>query len=113
MAKNRYRDRVREKDVERYLSKNMIKLGGLSYKWRAIDNKGVPDRICMLPWMGVFFAEVKTADGCTTRLQEYMFEKIKNAGGAVYVIYGHEGVDKLVQHLNKIRDGNIPANATP
>lgn len=103
MAKNAHRNRIREKDVEDYLIKNIRKIGGMCEKWRAVDKRGVPDRIVILPWMGTFFVEVKSSDGTTTRLQEYTFVKIRNAGGAVYVVYGHEGVDKLMDEILTIK----------
>lgn len=97
--------RPRERDVEKYLSKKIYKLGGLCYKWRAQDNKGVPDRVCMLPWIGLFLVEVKAAGGSTTRLQEFTFNRMKKAGGAVFVAYGHDGVDALVEFMLKTREG--------
>lgn len=64
-----------------------------------MDNIGIPDRLCMTPWMGIFLVEVKKLNGSTSRMQEFTFGRIKEAGGVVFVVYGHEGVDKLVDYL--------------
>lgn len=96
--------RPRERVVEKYLSKKIYRLGGLCYKWRAQDNKGVPDRVCMLPWIGLFLVEVKAIDGSTTRLQEFTFNRMKKAGAIVFVTYGHDGVDALIEYVLKLKE---------
>lgn len=93
-----------EKDVENYLKQKIKERNGLCYKWRAQDRKGVPDRVCVLPWMGIFFVEVKTERGKPTKLQEHTFEQIKEAGGVVFITNGKRGVDKLMIFLDNWRN---------
>ncbi len=95
----------KERRVETYLTKKIKELGGLCYKWRAVDISGVPDRVAMLPWMGIFLVEVKTKNGKTSRAQENMFAQMKEAGGVVFICQGIEGVDKLIEFVIKVRDG--------
>lgn len=95
--------KIRERDVEKYLKQQIKDLGGACYKWRAIDHKGVPDRVCMLPWMGIFCVEVKMLGKQPSKIQEQTFEDIKNYGGAVFVVSGKEGVDALVEYLKRFR----------
>ena len=93
-----------EKVTENYLKLKIKELGGLCYKWRAKDVRGVPDRICVIPWMGIFFVEVKTLNGETSKIQEHTFQKIKNAGGLVFIVQGMPGVDKLTELIMRAKD---------
>lgn len=92
-----------EKRVEKYLKHKIEERNGLCYKWRAIDNRGVPDRVCMLPWMGIFFVEVKTLTGKASKAQELIFEKIKESGGIVFIVQGIPGIDKLMEFVDGIK----------
>lgn len=96
-----------EKDVEKYLRSRLRNLGGQCYKWRAIDNKGVPDRVCVLPWVGTFFVELKRLGGKPTKLQEKVFNDIKDSGGVVFVVQGMEGVDALIDYVDQFRLENL------
>lgn len=95
-----------EKIVEQYLVSRIKAIGGKSYKWRAVDHKGVPDRICILPWMGVFFVELKRLGKNPTALQLKTFEDIKRAGGIVFVARGKEGVDMLIKYVIDLNPDN-------
>ena len=69
-----------------------------------MDISGVPDRVAMLPWMGIFLVEVKTREGKTSKMQEHIFESMKDAGGVVFICQGMEGVDKLIEFVLKVRN---------
>lgn len=92
-------DHKRERLVEAYLVKSLKDIGGKCYKFRAIDNKGVPDRVCMVPWLGMFFVEVKTLRGRVSAIQEHVMNEIKQHGGLSFIVYGTEGADKLIEYL--------------
>lgn len=92
-----------EQRVERYLKQQIEERNGLCYKWRAVDTRGVPDRVCMLPWVGIFFVEVKTLNGKTSKSQEILFENIKESGGIVFIVQGIAGVDKLMEFVDGIK----------
>lgn len=97
----------RERDVEKYLRSKIKSMGGACYKWRAIDHKGVPDRICILPWMGIFFVEVKRDGKRPTPIQSHTFDEIRDSGGAVFVVEGIEGVDAMVEYVYRFKlEGN-------
>lgn len=93
------RESQRERLVEQYLTKKIREIGGKCYKFRAIDNKGVPDRICMVPWLGMFFVEVKTRRGVVSPIQEHVINEIKDCGGLTFIVHGIAGADKLVKYL--------------
>lgn len=94
----------RERDVEKYLVKQITKCGGKCLKWRAVDTGGVPDRICMLPWMGIFFVEVKAIDGKLSKKQRHMFGEFREAGGATFIACGKAGVDELIKYVEGLKE---------
>lgn len=96
----------RESKTETYLRKKINEIGGLCYKWGSKFNTGVPDRICIVPEIGVFFVEVKTLTGATSKIQEQVFQKIKKSGGTVFITQGDQGVDKLMEFLELMRRKN-------
>jgi Holliday junction resolvase len=88
-----------ESAVERYLIKRIKRLGGQCYKWRAIDNKGVPDRIAVIPGFGMVGIEVKSSTGKLSPIQSYVVNTIKKCGGTCVVVYGRQGVDTFISSL--------------
>ena len=88
-----------EKEVEKYLVREIKKLGGVSFKFISPGNAGVPDRIVMLPNGRVVFVELKTDKGKLTKLQESQIRKISGLGAEVKVLYGIEGVKKFINEI--------------
>lgn len=111
------RENERERSIEKYLTKGILNLGGKCYKFRAIDNKGVPDRVCVVPWIGMFFVEVKTRKGRVSPIQEHVINEIKDAGGLTFIVHGIAGADKLIEYLSQLKhrvddldsQGDLPA----
>jgi len=94
---------VREKDVDQYLVKRVHELGGLCSKWEGV--LGAPDRIVMLPGHDVVFVEVKSATGKVRASQLAFHEKMRKAGGKVYVLRSKEDVDSwLHDHMLSAHD---------
>lgn len=90
-----------EKDVERYLKKQISKKGGLSLKWTSTV-RGVPDQIICLPNGETIFVEVKKPDGKTRKLQDRMIWKLRDLNQPVFICYTKMQVDKLIDDLTKI-----------
>lgn len=88
-----------ENKVESYLHKRIVQLGGTTRKWVSPGWDGVPDRIGFLPSNIIFFAEVKTLNGVLTVRQSREIETLQSFDCDVYVVYGEDGVDKLIDHL--------------
>lgn len=88
-----------EKKVEKYLVREVKKIGGVSFKFISPGNAGVPDRIVILPTGKVVFAELKTDKGKLTKLQESQIRKISELGAEVKVLYGIEGVRKFINEI--------------
>lgn len=89
---------VRENKVERYLDKEVAKLGGLTRKWVSPGRDGVPDRIVIINGV-VWFVEVKTIDGATSEVQKREHQRLRDCGGDVTTIYGNAGVDMFIRDL--------------
>ena len=89
---------TRENKVETYLDTEIKKLGGITRKWTS--TRPVPDRICMVPDVGMFAVEVKTVDGrWSSDGQKREFDRINEHGGRAFIVYGHEDVDKLIKRV--------------
>lgn len=88
-----------EKNIEAYLTKQITKLGGVCVKLQG--TKGLPDRLCILPGNQIFFVELKTKTGRTSKIQEYTIRKLKNLDCQVFIINSKEGVDYLCYMIIK------------
>lgn len=86
-----------EKEIEKFLVKEIKKLGGLCYKWVSPGNAGVPDRIILLPNRPVVFVELKTDKGKLSRLQEVQIKKLRNLNASVYILHGLEEVKEFIK----------------
>lgn len=86
-----------EKDIEKFLVREVKKLGGLCYKWVSPGNAGVLDRIVLLPNRPVMFVELKTDRGKLSRLQELQIKKLKAITEHVYILRGLEEVREFIK----------------
>ena len=66
---------MRESEIEKALVEAVKDMGGKSWKFKSMNNRGVADRIVALPNGDTWFIEVKTKGGKMSPLQE-MFEGI-------------------------------------
>tara|TARA_R110000737_G_scaffold230712_2_gene244219 strand:- start:3125 stop:3508 length:384 start_codon:yes stop_codon:yes gene_type:complete len=89
---------VRENKVEKYLDKEVQKLGGITRKWVSPGRDGVPDRIVIIKGK-VFFVEVKTTDGKLSDVQCRECNRLDKAGADVTVVYGDDGVDWFIARV--------------
>lgn len=87
---------VRENKVERYLHKQVEKLGGTTRKWVSPGYDGVPDRLVFFTGLPIFLIEVKTVDGELSEAQRREHGRLKGHGCAVYTVYGSQGVDDFI-----------------
>ena len=87
---------MRERDIEKYLTKQVKDIGGRAYKFQSPGNAGVPDRLVLLPGGRTIFVEMKAPGKKPTTLQLSQIRKIKNLGHTAIVIDSKEGVDKFI-----------------
>ena len=88
-----------EKEVEKFLVREVKKIGGVSFKFISPGNAGVPDRIVILPTGKVVFVELKTDKGKLTKLQEVQIKKISDLGADARVLRGVEGVKEFINEI--------------
>lgn len=92
-------NRLSEKYIESHLVTNIELLGGKCLKWVSPGNKGVPDRIVIMPNGRVYFVEVKRPGGIISPLQEYWKREIEKLGFSHYFINSMEDLHAFIQTL--------------
>lgn len=89
---------ILEKDVEKYLKKEVKKLGGKALKFTSTE-KGVPDQVLLMPNGNTVFVEVKKPDGQLRKNQIKMHQTFKQLNQEVYTVSSKHEVLLL---MNKI-----------
>ena len=59
-----------EKDIEKYLVRQVKQMGGLALKFVSPSMAGVPDRIVMIPKGAMYFAELKRPSGKAEKIAD-------------------------------------------
>lgn len=90
---------VLEKTIEAYLVKRVREIGGIPYKFTSPSNRGVSDRIVVLPKGGVWFVELKRPGGKLTRLQEMFADTMHVMGQRYACLWSKEEVDRWIGQL--------------
>lgn len=91
-----------EREIEKKLTAEVKKLGGVSYKFISPGNDGVPDRVIFLPGASPFFLELKTETGRLSPMQKVQLKRIIGAGDSdelCGVAYGLRGVGMFLDAL--------------
>jgi hypothetical protein len=82
-----------EKEIEAYFVKRVKALGGYSYKFRSVTQRGVADRIACLPGGQTWFVELKKLGGRLSPLQEIFAEQMAATDQHYAVLWSKEDVD--------------------
>jgi hypothetical protein len=82
-----------EKEIETHFVKRVKALGGYSYKFRSVTQRGVADRIACLPNGQTWFVELKKPGGRLSPLQEIFAEQMAATGQHYAVLWSKEDVD--------------------
>lgn len=88
-----------EKDIEKYLTTQVKKSSGLSYKWQSTIT-GVPDRIVILN-QKILFVELKTPTGKISPRQLVVFDELGEAGFPVHILRSKDDVNDFVEQALK------------
>jgi hypothetical protein len=91
-------DRVAENQPEGRLASQVLKLGGLTFKWKPVV-AGLPDRIVILDGQ-IYLVELKADDGALSPIQKIIHKKIIKRGVPVYVLTGKRGVDEWLMAVS-------------
>jgi hypothetical protein len=89
-----------ERDIEAYLVKRVKALGGMAYKFVSPSNRGVADRLVVLPGQ-IWFVEVKQETGRLTALQALFMEQMKRMGHNAIVVWSKEEVDAFIATVSR------------
>ena len=92
---------MRERDIEKWLRRQVESLGGLAGKFTSPGNDGVPDRLAVLPGGLIYFIELKTDRGRLSPLQVWQQDRLRQLGVNVAVI---KGMDEAVEFIEEVRD---------
>jgi len=85
-----------EKDLETRCRLLVEKRGGKLFKWKSPGNKGIHDRIVVLPEGYVAFCEFKKPSGRFQPLQPYWQKWFRERGHRTYVIDNYADFMKIL-----------------
>ena len=88
-----------EKLIERKLVDAVKAKGGICVKFYSAYQRGVPDRIVLMPQGRVYFVELKSTGKKPTKLQELFIGKLRSLGFIVEVI---DTIEMLTEFVNRI-----------
>lgn len=89
-----------EKVIEKKLTLEVKKLGGLPLKFSSSFFTGIPDRIVLMPKGKIYFVELKLEGKKPTPRQVIVIEQLRNLGFKVFVI---DTSQKLKMFLDEIQ----------
>ncbi|UTG84518.1 VRR-NUC domain-containing protein [Bacillus paranthracis] len=87
---------MRESEVEGYLVKKIKQIGGLAPKWVSPGQRGIPDRIVVLPNGITLYVEMKAPGKKLAPLQELWAKRLTKLGHKAYMIDSKEEVDNFI-----------------
>ena len=68
---------MKESEIERHLVWAVARAGGVTYKFKSPNNRGVADRIVCLPDGSTWFVELKTKGGRLAPLQRLFADEMR------------------------------------
>lgn len=89
-----------------------LQLGGRAVKL-APTEKGLPDRMVLLPGGRVYLCELKTVSGRTSAAQDLWHERSAQLGTRVQLLVGRAGIDKWVREKAQEIDAGPPTREMP
>ena len=89
-----------EKTLEARLVREIEARGGMALKYTSQFHRGIPDRICLLPYGLTYFVELKSTGKKPTKLQVHAMQKLRELGNYVIVIDSTEGLDDFLNNVD-------------
>lgn len=90
---------MREREIERKLVEAIKRAGGIAPKFTSPGYDGVPDRLLLLPYGKLAFAEVKAPGGKLRPLQVRRKRQLEALGFPVYRIDGPEQIGGIIDEI--------------
>lgn len=82
-------------------------MGGEMMKWVSPGNRGVPDRIILLPGGLIMFAEFKDDGGEVSSLQRYWQRRLLSMGFRSVIVDGMGQAHFLVDAIRQARESGV------
>lgn len=90
-----------EKDLEARLVSEIKKRGGMAVKLTSQFQRGLPDRVVLLPFHTITFVELKSSGKTPTLLQYRTHEALRKLGFYVAVVDSSASLDDLLRWLDE------------
>ena len=90
---------MREKTIEKKLSDEVKKRGGLAPKFTSPGFDGMPDRIVLMPGGRMAFVEVKAPGKAPRPLQEARHRMLRHLGFRVYVLDDESEIGGILDEI--------------
>ena len=90
---------MKEAEIERYLVREMRKLGATVRKVQWIGVTGAPDRVVLLSGFRMFWVELKAPHGKVSMRQIREHRMLRDHGQIVHVLRSKQEIDFLVAGL--------------
>lgn len=88
-----------ERQIEKFLTDNVKKIGGLSVKLNSSSFSGLPDRMILMQKGRVYFVELKAPGKKPRPLQTLVHKTLNDLGFKVYVIDTKEKVGEFINAI--------------
>lgn len=93
---------MQESTIEKWLVREVRKLGGIADKFTSPGSPGVPDRIIVMPGGKIYFVELKAETGRLSDIQIYQRKRYREVGADVRVI---KGMDQAREFIEEVANG--------
>jgi hypothetical protein len=90
---------MRESEIERHLVWHVNRLGGVAYKFKSVNHRGVADRIVCLPGGQTWFIELKTKGGRLSPLQRLFAQDMERLGQRYACLWTKADVDMWAEGI--------------
>lgn len=87
-----------EKLIERKLVGAVKARGGICVKFYSAYQRGVPDRIILMPGGRIYFVELKSTGKKPTKLQQLFISKLELLGFVVVVVDTIAGLNEFIKN---------------
>jgi len=90
---------MKETLLERRLVREVKAAGGMAPKWTSPGNRGVPDRLVILPNGRTIFVEMKAPGKPLEPLQRKWAKTLRGLGHKVYKIDSDADIDRFIDEV--------------
>lgn len=90
---------MRESHLERKFRQAVERIGGRAPKWVSPGNRGVPDRICLLPGGQTIYVELKAPGEPLQPLQRKWQKTLLAMGHKHYKIDSEEDIESFIREV--------------